>query len=79
MIATELSIFIDVVVHSCNTQFYILHAIGINIYLLNFFQFYYLLVSTLREVKWFLLFRLLKLNLDRGLRYFKALQYKYME
>lgn len=70
MIATELSIFIDVVVHSCNTQFYILHAIGINIYLL---------VSTLREVKWFLLFRLLKLNLDRGLRYFKALQYKYME
>lgn len=70
MIATELSIFIDVVVHSCNTQFYILHAIGINIYLL---------VSTLREVKWFLLFRLLKLNLDRGLRYFKALLYKYME
>ena len=37
MIATELSIFIDVVVHSCNTQFYILHAIGINIYLLNVF------------------------------------------
>ena len=63
MIATELSIFIDVVVCSCNTQFYISHAIGINIYLLKFFQFYYLLMSTLREVKWFLLFRLLKLNL----------------